>query len=461
MDLTLAAGEVHVLAGANGAGKTTLLRILCGVIRPDAGHIRVGGQTRRFASPQDARRAGIAAIHQELSLVGPLSVADNLLLDEPGAFGWLRPRARRTRAEAMLAPMSLALDVDTPVERLPLSTRQLLEIARALAHHARVVVMDEPTSALSEREAERLFAEIDTLRARGTAILYISHRMEEIYRLADRITVLRDGRCVASAAPAELDAGALVRAMVGRDVAKSARHSAASGRARVEVRDLRLGDAKLSLRVDRGEVVGVTGRRGSGVASLLSALFERATLRIDGRELTLRDPRRAIAAGVILIHGDRGRSLVAPLGVRDNASLSSLARFGRVWIDRAREAGAVRASLERLGAVYASLDAPVWQLSGGNQQKVALARGLLTAPKLLLLAEPTRGIDVAAKEDVYRLVAELAAGGTAVVLSSSESEELARICDRVLVLSDGRITAELAGDALTREGIVAASLGDA
>jgi ribose transport system ATP-binding protein len=464
VDLSLQAGKVHVLAGQNGAGKSTLIRILSGVYRDYEGEIRVDGVARRLAGPQGAREAGIVTIHQELSLIGSMSVTDNLLLSERGgAWAWLR-RDRNERARAMLQRMDLDVDPRLLVESLPLATRQLLEIARALGHDARVLVMDEPTSALSESEAERLFDRIDAMRDDGCAVLYISHRMEEIDRLADRITVLRDGKRIITAET--LDRRELVSHMIGHEVARARRGEHSVGEARLAVKQLRAPGLSVDeLTIARGEVLGVTGLRGSGASRLSKALFGAipdvsATVSIDGEILTTASPRHCIESGMILLSGDRNASLVRALSVTHNATLSSLERFSRwMWMRRSEETRCVERTAKRLDIVCPSLDAPAWQLSGGNQQKVALARGLLTEPRVLLLDEPTRGIDVGAKEDVYALVTELAEQDVAILLVSSESEELVRVCDRVAVFHDGRVVAVLEGDDLSRERILAAALG--
>jgi len=467
VSLELAAGEVHVLAGQNGAGKSTLIRILSGVCRADRGCMLVDGKATPIQSPQDARAAGIATIHQELSLVGPMSVTDNLLMAEPAhPLSLLRPAQRRRRALRMLERLSLQLDVNVPVEQLSLANRQLVEIARALGHDARVLVMDEPTSALNEAETQRLFALIDTMREAGCAMLYISHRMEEIDRLADRITVLRDGKTVISSTAAKLPPDQLIEHMLGRPTQIPTATALDVAEVALQVDELKLA-GKLDiaqLTVHRGEVLGVAGLRGSGASLLPSALFGALPevdghIALRGQLLRKHSPRDSIARGMVMLSGDRSTSLVHTSSVIHNATLSSLRRFSRgMWLQHASELAAVRRTADRLELVCPSLQAPVWQLSGGNQQKVALARALLVEPEVLLLDEPTRGIDIGAKQDVYALIQQLAGAGVAMVVASSESDELVRICHRVIVLSAGSIVAQLRGADLTRERIVAASM---
>jgi ribose transport system ATP-binding protein len=477
VNLQLRAGQVHVLAGENGAGKSTLIRILSGVYGDYQGRVLLDGQLVRFGGPQAAARAGIATIHQELALVGPMSVTDNLLLGEPGGmFDLLRVGSRRARAERMLALLELDVDPDASVEALSLSVRQSLEIARALAQNARVFVMDEPSSALSEPEAERLFEQVLALRADGKAVVYITHRMEEIERLADHISVLRDGRVVASEPARLLGRDDLIEAMIGRRATRRAppvERVERETRRLLEVKRLtvaghsgqrrRLHDVSLSL--ERGEILGVAGQQGSGVATLVRALFgavaHRGEMILDGAPFAP-DPQRAVASGVVLLSGDRKLSLVQSLAVVDNVALSSLPRFSPLgWVRDTPVRAAVEALREKFGIDCPSLDAPSWQLSGGNQQKVALARCLLTEPKLLLVHEPTRGIDVGAKRDVYALLRELAADGVGIVLASSEADELIELCDRILVLARGSVTRRLTRREFSRSAILTAAMGDA
>jgi ribose transport system ATP-binding protein len=470
-------GEVHVLAGENGAGKSTLIRVLAGAIGDFQGRLLIRGVEHRFRSPADAARAGIASIHQELSLVGSMSVTDNLLLGARDGALWLSPRARRRDAERLLAAFELDVDPDRRVESLPLSTRQLLEIARALRDDASVLVMDEPTSALSEAETERLFALLDELLRRGKGVVYISHRLEEIYRIAQRISVLRDGARVLTRRADELPRSELVAAMIGRELAQiperkpratdavalSVTKLSARERERPERRIFE--DVTFDLR--RGEVLGLAGLQGAGSSECLHALFGSepmhvgGSVRLDAAELVLGDPRAAIRRGLVLLGSDRATSLVSTLSVVQNATLSSLERYSRFgWLSARRELEAAEPIVQRLKVALRSLDAPVSELSGGNQQKVAFARCLLAQPRVLLLDDPTRGIDVGARADVYALIDELAGRGLGIVLVASELEELLLLCDRIVVFARGRINASFERARFEREAILHAAMGE-
>lgn len=460
----LVPGEVHVLAGENGAGKSTLIKILSGALSDFEGELRVNGEARRFRSPDDAASAKIATIYQELSLVESMSVVDNLFLGErPGLFSLDSPSARLAQANRILSLMELELDPRTTVELLPLSLRQLVEIARAIGRDAKVLVMDEPTSALSEPDAERLFASIRRLRDEGRGVVFISHRMEELFELADRITVLRDGARVLTAPRSELDSQKLVEAMVGRDLrATVSTPLASSSKPLLSVKRLGLWDPTrsrplledVSFELGVGEVVGVAGLRGSGASELLHALAGATTrefsgdVTLDGISHRPRSPRDALSSGAVLLPSDRRASVFPWLCIRENASLSSLERtsvFG--FVDTKRERERVLSLAKKL-AITASTETLAGALSGGNQQKVAISRCLLGEPKLFLCDEPTRGIDVAAKADVHSLIRELAHQGLGILLTSSELEELSGLCDRVLVFHRGRLVRQLgAGEA--------------
>lgn len=466
------AGEIHVLAGGNGAGKSTLIKILSGAISDYAGELRVAGRSVRFREPQAAARAGVATIHQELSLVPSLSVLDNLFLGErrPLLSPWA-PTRRLSEARAALRRVGLDLDPSRRVEELGLAERQLVEIARALGHAARVLILDEPTSALAEPEAERLFERIAELSAAGKGIVFISHRLDEIFRLAHRITVLRDGRVVHTGPASELDERSLVQKMVGatidlegarertpeeRVVLSASRLSVKARRGARPVLD------EVALEVREGEILGVAGLWDSGASELLQALFGAlpaeagAELTLGGTSYRPRSPAMAVKRGVTLLPRARGDSVFPARSIADNATLSSLSTFfvsPRAAADRAKPV------TERLRLVAPSLDAPAGALSGGNQQKVALARCLMTEPRLLLLDDPTRGIDVAAKADVHRLVREVAEAGTAVVLVSSELDELAQLSDRILVLFRGRTQGCFPRAELDRGRLLALTMG--
>ncbi len=465
--LELFPGEVHVLAGANGAGKSTLIKLLSGVYDDYEGELSLDGRAVRFASPLEAARAGIATIHQELSLVPTLSVADNLWLTQPGsALSWTSGKAATAHAERACERVDLRIDPDTLVESLAVGDRQLLEIARALTLPSlRVLILDEPTSALSDPAASRLFSHLERLRQQGLAIVYISHRMTEIHHLADRITVLRDGRHVLTRKRGELDEADLVRAMVGRDPATA--HAAVASRpgtVRLAVQNLALGAGTVSFELGEGEVLGVAGLVGSLASELLHRLFAASPLSgevtLDGEPYAPHDPMEALGRGVALLASDRALSVLPDLSLLDNATLSSLPRFCRFgFVDRARQREQVTEQATALALRPASWDRDARQLSGGNQQKLAWLRCLMTNPRVLLLDDPTRGIDVGARGEIYARVTELTARGIAVLVYSSDLDELCRICDRVLCLHRGRITAEFSRQEFDRERMLTAMLG--
>jgi len=482
VDFTLQPGEVHVLAGENGAGKSTLINILSGVFDDFSGELQMRGRPVRFASPMDAVGAGIATIHQELSLVASMSVSDNLFLGHEivRQYGTVDFGVQEAQAASVLDEMRLDIAPSTLVEELPIARQQLLEIARALAREASVMIFDEPTSALNEREVEFLIERIHELRGRGRGIVYITHKMEEIYRLADRITVLRDGRSVGTTTPDELPPGELVRWMVGRELAADDERSHGPAEApALEVDGLRVAHPELSDRylVDdvsftlrRGEILGLAGLQGSGTSDLLHALFgalgRRATgsLYLLGEQFAIGSPQDSVEHGVVLLTNDRKALGLAPeMEVVHSASLASLARFCSSvgWVRRDVERDAVESLTREFNLNAPSLDAPVRTLSGGNQQKVYLARCLLTEPRVLLLDEPTRGVDVAAKADIYRLMREWVRQGISILLTTSELEELLLLSDRILVMHRGRVAAEFAQGEVTKDGILAAAMGAA
>jgi ABC-type sugar transport system ATPase subunit len=472
------AGETHVLAGENGAGKSTLVRILGGVIGDFEGSLEIEGRGVRPRSPLEAARLGVALIHQELSLVGPLSVAENVLMGRtPTRAGFVLGKEQRRRAAFVLARVGLDVDVRRPVEELPLGARQLVEVAKALAGEARVIVMDEPTSALSAPEAARLFALIEGLVARGGGVVYITHRMEEIERIADRVTVLRDGELAGTAPKGALTAAQIVRWMVGRDLGEQfPRHAARAGDERLRVEgfsvfpagwDRRPTVENVSLRARGGEILGLAGLRGSGASDLLTGLFggfgrrTRGEVRIDGERVRLASPREAIAAGVGLVTSDRkAKGLVLPLSVVANATLAGLGALSPGgWRRPSREREAAEEALRPFGLRVPSLEQEVATLSGGNQQKVVLARSGLVRPRLLLLDEPTRGIDVGAKREIYDRLDRWTEDGMAILLTTSELPELLALADRVVVMHRGAITAELPRSEATPERVLAAAMG--
>lgn len=465
----LLAGEVHVVAGENGAGKSTLIRVMAGALTNFRGQLLLGGRPVEFRSPADATRAGIATIHQELSLVPSLSVEDNLALGVPGRpFALLDRTATRARARRALERVALAVDPETLVEDLPLAERQLVEIARALARDARVLVMDEPTSALSEPEAARLLAIVRDLVIAGTGVVYISHRLNEIEALADRISVLRDGERVLVAARRDLSREALLTAMLGeRPERPRPRERASDPAIRLAVEQLsatRGSFRTLSFSIGAGEIVGLAGAEGSGASHLLRALggdlaVESGTLLLDGEPYRPPNPRAAFARGVAYLASDRQASVLPNLSVRDNGMLSRLGGGALSLSDVAAERRALEPEAARLRLKAPSLEALAGSLSGGNQQKVALLRCFSATPRLLLLDDPARGVDLGAKADLFSRLHDAAAVKTSVLFHSSDLSELVEHADRVLVLYRGALVATFVRSELELERLLAPVMG--
>lgn len=472
-DFDLAAGEIHLLLGENGAGKSTFIRVLAGLERPAAGSLRLGGRPYSPASARAAEVAGVATVHQEIDLVPALSVAANLLLGrEPTRCGLIRGGEVRRRARAALARVGLALDVDRLLGEFPISVQQLAAIARALDVDARVLVLDEPTSSLDAAETERLFGVLRTLARGGLAVLLITHFLDHVERLADRVTVFRDGARALTTAAAGLCRARLVEAMTGRALAPhEAGRAAAPAPAETEAAPAlaleglaRKGMLEpTSLTVAAGSTVGLAGLLGAGRSELLRLAAgaeppDRGTVRVAGAEVRRGDLAAALRAGLAYCPDDRKRDgLVLDASVRENVALALQARRGALRpIPESTARALAEHWIRRLDIRARSADAPVRELSGGNQQKVLLARWLALEPAVLLLDEPTRGIDVGARAEIERLIRDLAAAGLAVVFASAEIDELARVADRVLVLANRRATIELAGAGVTEDAILAA-----
>ena len=469
-------GEVHILAGENGAGKSTLIRILAGVYADWEGEIEYFGKPLRLHSTEQARRIGVSVIHQELSLVPGMTLAENLFLGRNRTrFGFLRRREQHQAALKWLGQVGLDASPEDRVEHLPLAAQQLLEIAKALSTDARVIVMDEPTSALSSTDVQRLFDLIGQLRNEGRGIVYITHKMEEIERLADRITVLRDGAWVGSSEASKLPIRELVRWMVGREVNQSAvRAPVPIGEERLRIEDFSVQShagrdvvRKVSLTVRRGEIVGLAGLQGSGVSELLEGLFgaggraARGSVWVDDQRVAIHSPRDAIRNRLALVTADRKfKGLNLEGSIVHNITLAALPRLSPGGWRRPvkeREAAGMQARALRLKSP--SLGSAAWQLSGGNQQKIVLAKWLLTAPEVFLLDEPTRGVDVGAKEEIYKLIQQWTEEGMAILLNSTELPELLALSDRVIVFHRGEVTACLQRAEATPEKVLAAAMG--
>jgi rhamnose transport system ATP-binding protein len=472
VSLDVERGEVLALVGENGAGKSTLIRVLSGAHAPDAGSLALDGEPLTALSPQRARARGIAVIYQQPALLPDLSVAENVAMgDEPARlFRRIDWTARRRRATELLARLGLSLDPGRPAHTLSMPEKQLCEIARALGASARVLVLDEPTASLSVTEVGTLLALLRDLRAQGLAIVYVSHRLEEVFAIADRVTILRDGAVVATRAAADLDRPALIRLMVGRELSAAA-PGPGTRTAVVALEARRLGSRKagvydVSLTLHAGEIVGLFGLVNSGrteLARVLAGLTpaDAGEVRLGGAAATVDSPRRAAALGIAHVPEDRRQhGVIAAMSVAANCTLAVMPRIRRHGLlDRARELALARGYVERLRVKTASLDAEVATLSGGNQQKVALARALATDPKVLILDEPTQGVDVGAKAEIHAQIVALAAEGLAVLAISSEVPELLALCDRIAVMCDGTIVDALECHQATPERLLALALG--
>jgi ribose transport system ATP-binding protein len=475
VSLTLEAGEVHVLVGENGAGKSTLMKILAGAIQADEGEIFIDGARVKIATPQEARRLGIGMIYQEFTLVPQLTVPANISLGrEPTRAGFVDARAVRARSDEVLGELGVELPAHAPVSTLSVGQQQAVEIAKALATKARIIVMDEPTAALSGRELERLFEIIGRLRAGGAGIIYISHRMEELARIADRVTVMRDGKVVETRDAAKFPAEEIVEAMVGRRLASQfpeLPHLSPGAAIRLDVRDLTRAGAftDVSFSVGVGEIVGLAGLVGAGRTEIVRAIagadaIDRGDVRIDGAAVRSGRIGESIAAGVAFITEDRkAQGLVLGMTVRENVTLAHLGEFvdRDLLIDLARERAATRRMIDELQIRTPGTEQLARNLSGGTQQKVVLAKWLLGEARVLLFDEPTRGIDVGAKAEIYKIMIELAARGAAIVMVSSDLPEVLGMSHRVLVVRDGRIAAEFPRAEATPDRVIAAAAGAA
>jgi ribose transport system ATP-binding protein len=473
VSITVGAGRTVGLVGENGAGKSTLMNILGGNLAPDSGCMRLAGAEYAPSNPRDAARAGIAFIHQELNLFGNLSIAENLFLAAfPTRCGFVDRRRIHERTREALEQAGLKASPDTPVDRLSAGERQLVEIARALSADARLIILDEPTTSLTARETEHLFALMGRLRERGIAMIYISHALNDVMRLADDIVVLRDGEVVGAGSKAEFNIDRMITMMVGRSMEQlfPERAAAPHAEAALEVRGVTLPGMvrDVSFTLGRGEILGIAGLMGSGRTELARILFgldpmQRGEIRLAGAPIHGLPPRQRMDAGLAFLTEDRREEgLCMEASIADNLALAAAPRHAsrfNGWLDQGAIASAVKEHREAVRLTPSARDAqPVKTLSGGNQQKVVLAKWLMIQPKVFILDEPTRGIDVGAKQEIYRLINQLTASSAAALVISSEIEELIGLCDRILVMNAGEVRGEFARAEFDREAILRAAL---
>jgi ribose transport system ATP-binding protein len=469
----VARSEVHALIGQNGAGKSTLIKVLTGVYRKDAGRVVFDGRPVEFASPHAAQVGGVSTIYQEVNLVPYRSVAENVFLGrEPRRFGLLDWRRMNADAATLLARLDIKIDVTRPLYEFSIATQQMAALARALSTKAKLVIMDEPTSALAEHEVQTLFEVIRRLKADGISVVFVSHRLDELYAVADRVTIMRDGRTIETRRMADISRYELVSRMLGRALAEQLSHRRADVHSVgvesppvLEAADLRRGRALegVSLSVRPGEIVGLAGLLGSGRTETARAIFgadrvESGSTRVNGKQVSFRSPRDAVREKIGLSPEDRKTEGIIPqLSVRENLTLALLPHLRRNGVvDRRRQMEIVDRFITAIGIKCSSPEQPIRELSGGNQQKVLLARWLCTNPRLLILDDPTRGIDVGAKREIQQLIRRLADDGLAVLLISSELEEIVADSDRVVTLRDGTSVAELSGDDISEEALMQA-----
>ncbi|WP_127144356.1 sugar ABC transporter ATP-binding protein [Pelagibacterium montanilacus] len=468
VNFELQPGEVHSLVGENGAGKSTLMRVLGGEMRAETGHVAIGGEQVRLSGPTDAIKRGISIIHQEMALAPDLSVAENIFLGElPQAIVW--PELNK-RASALISSLGFDISPSTTVSDLSVAHQQVVEIAKALSRNAKVMVFDEPTAVLSMGDAQRLLDIIRTLRGQGVGIVYISHRLDEVFAISDRISVLKDGANVETVIPGEVDVDGLIRLMVGRPLSQlfGEKPETKIGEVALKVTDLTLpnGISNVSFEVRRGEVLGLGGLVGSGRTEVARAIFgadpiTSGTMELEGKPYKPRSPKQAVKRGIGLVPEDRkGQGVVLDMAIRNNATMAwtrpVTTLFG--FFNPAKERAAVSRLIDTLRIKLGDMTDPVSSLSGGNQQKVVLAKWFHAQGNVIILDEPTRGVDVGAKIEIYSLIHRLAAEGKAVIVISSEHAELFGLCDRVLVMGDGQLRGELAKDRYTEENLLSLSI---
>jgi len=470
VSLDLAAGEIHGLVGENGAGKSTIVKVFAGIHQPDSGTVVLDGKPTLIHGPAHARALRIAVVHQEPRLFPDLSVAENVFMGHAptGGFGTISWRDMRRSADRIFESLSVHLDSGEVVRGLSMADQQLIEIAKALSIDARVLILDEPTASLSTNEVERLFDIVRQTRDRGVAVLFVSHRLEEVFELCDRATVLRDGRHVITAPTAELTAADLVRHMVGRSVSLFPRVAAKIGDVLLDVRGLtRVGafrDVTFSVRT--GEIVGLAGLVGAGRTEIARVLFgidraDSGEVLLAGRRVSFESPSAALRAGIAYVPEDRHlEGLVGGFTISENVTLPIIPRlFPRLFVQTSRERALAAGYADRLRIRATGMDQLIEALSGGNQQKVVIAKWLATEPRVLILDEPTRGVDIGAKVEVHRIISDLAASGLGIILISSELPEVLAMSDRIMVLHEGRISAEIPRAEASEERVMFAATG--
>jgi ribose transport system ATP-binding protein len=470
VDFAVAAGEIHALVGENGAGKSTLMNILSGAVPCDQGRTLIDGVEVKIGSPEIGRKNGIAAIYQEFALAQDLSVAENVFLNRLSEGVFINWKEIHRKASMWLAKLGVELDPSARVGTLSVAFQQIVEICKAISEDSRVLILDEPTAVLAGRDAERLFAVLRSLRAEGVSIIYVSHRLEEVFQIADRITVLRDGSKVGSLRAGETEKEEIIRMMIGRNLeAMYPPQRGQPGEELLRVDGLSQGRKvrDVSFSVRSGEILGIAGLVGSGRTEAVRAVFgadprDAGTILVLGREVAIRSPRDAVRNGVVLLPEDRkNQGVLLEMSVRINTTLSSLKQISKVgWIEKGQETALVERLVKLLGIKVESFDDKVSSLSGGNQQKVVLARWLASRCKVIILDEPTRGVDVGAKVEIYSLIDGLARQGVGILVVSSDLQEVTGLCDRVLVMRDGAMVGELRGEDRCEENILRLALGE-
>jgi len=472
VDLAIKKGEVHALMGENGAGKSTLVKILMGLYRPDGGHIRFCGEEVSIDSPSIALRLGISMIHQELSPIPEMTVAENIFLGRESLLPWtpfIKKKEQKERTRELLAEFNLDLGAGVKMSSLSVAQMQMVEIIKAVSYESKLIIMDEPTSALADEEADNLFKTIRDLKRKNVAVIYISHRLEEVFEIADRATVLRDGRYIGTLDKDGITRDRLISMMVGRELSTIyPKQAVEMGPPVLEAKGF---DRKgifsgIGFVVHRGEILGIAGLIGSGRSEIMRALYgldplDSGELYLEGKKISIRSPRDAIRKGIVMVNEDRkGYGLVLCRSVRENIALQNLEHLTSIglFIRRKNETKGCSSMVERLSVKAPSLAVAAESLSGGNQQKVVLAKSLMIRPRVLILDEPTRGIDIGAKAEIHRLMSEFASEGMAIIMISSELPEIMGMSDRILVIGEGRIRGEFLRDQASQEDILKCAL---